>query len=121
MLLDAFLRLSARERNLGGTPDSTNRGDRVVMEQPPRHSTIIDALHAWREVGQTTGKRVPYPTAMRMHPKTASALEESALEYPYNAASRAPDGRLCIWGVSVDVDVTISVGNFEILPRHNEP
>jgi hypothetical protein len=56
-----------------------------------------------------------------MHPRTASELEESALQYPYNAASRAADGRLRIWGVSVDVDSSIDVGNFELLPRAIEP
>jgi hypothetical protein len=92
-----------------------------VPQRTPRHSTIIEAIHAWRGIWQSAENDVPSPTALRMHPSTASQLEESALEYPYNAASREADGQLRIWGVCVDVDATISVGNFEILPRHIEP
>ena len=92
-----------------------------MLERVPRHSTIIEAIHAWRSVRQSVGKHVAEPTALRMHPKTASALEEGAGQYPYNAANRAADGRLRIWGVSVDVDTTIDIGNFELLPLAIEP
>lgn len=90
----------------------------AVVEKTVRHSTIIEAIYSWRSARRdgATGD----VAAMRMHPRTALALEASALEYPYAAANRTADGMLRVWGLPVHGDESLSPGVFELIP-HKEP